>query len=338
MGRLFELRRYWRAAMGFGVVAASGLLSYAVVLNPQAPAAALVLGAVGCLVHVAAMNRDDRRAPWFAMAGACAGMATTLDPAALVLLILLIFAIPTMRFSPGRRAAGMLLYLLGAIPTIAVHAAWNFPVTGDILPASLHTIIRTRADAPAVVALAADQQAIDEEDLGLSPRPRGFWNGAADNIVWLLNATLGEHGLFSHFPVLIIGILGIGAVMHRHWPTSTKVLAGSAGVGAVMILGLYRFARVDWASTMFANRAFLIFSPMLLFWAGAWLRRQHSPSAWSVAGVLLAFSLLVGLVGATDPMPRRGFDGYTAVGALARLVHAGNPSTPSPVPLAGKTP
>src|SRR4051812_22388489 len=43
MGRLFELRRMWRTALSLAVVLGSGLVSYAVVLNPHAPAAVLVL-------------------------------------------------------------------------------------------------------------------------------------------------------------------------------------------------------------------------------------------------------------------------------------------------------
>ncbi len=38
---------------------------------------------------------------------------------------------------------------------------------------------------------------------------------------------------------------------------------------------------------------------MLLFWAGAWLRRPHRRSSWALAGVLLAFSVAVSLIGAT---------------------------------------
>jgi hypothetical protein len=85
---------------------------------------------------------------------------------------------------------------------------------------------------------------------------------------------------------------------------------------------------------MFANQAFIIFSPILLFWAGAWVRRKHSRTAWSVSGLLLAFSMTVGIVGATDPMPRHGYDSYSAASALQRL---GEPQTPvsAGAPLAG---
>ena len=123
MGRLFELRRPWRAALGIAVVTGSGLLSYAVVLNPHAPAATLVLASAACLVHVVAMNRDDRRSGWFALAGACSALAATIDPSALIFLVLLTAVIPAMRFSVSRRVAGVLLYVIGAVPVLSLHAA-----------------------------------------------------------------------------------------------------------------------------------------------------------------------------------------------------------------------
>src|SRR5580693_3883987 len=49
MGRIFELRRQWRTALAAAVVFGTGLISYAVVLNPHVPAAVLVLAAAGCL-------------------------------------------------------------------------------------------------------------------------------------------------------------------------------------------------------------------------------------------------------------------------------------------------
>ncbi len=313
MGRLFELRRPWRTTLGIAVVAASGLLSYSVVLNPQAPAATLLLASVGCLIHVAAMTRDDRRTGWFALAGACSALAATIDPAAAILAILLLFVIPTMRFALGRRIGGVLLYVLGAIPVVALHGAWNIPVTGDLLPASVHVAISNRTSLTPVVA-AHDELEDDEAPA------RSGWDALAGHGMWLVNATVGEHGVFSHFPVMILGILGIAAVMHRHWPSSTKTLAGTTAAGAIAIMVLYRVARVDWSGAMFATRWFVVFLPLLLFWAGAWLRRSHTPLVWSLAALLLLFSMVVGLIGATDPTPRHGYDRYTAAGALMRLI------------------
>jgi hypothetical protein len=122
--------------------------------------------------------------------------------------------------------------------------------------------------------------------------------------------------------VLILGIAGIAAVMHRHWPSSTKMLAAGTAAGAIGVLVLYRAAHYDWADAMFATRWFIVFTPMLLFWSGAWLRKSHTTLTWAAAGVALLFSLCVGLIGETDPAPRHGFTpaSYTAASALERLL------------------
>lgn len=324
MGRLFELRRPWRTLLGFCVVAGSGLLTYSVVLNPYAPAAVLVIASAACLIHVAAMNRDDRRAGWFALAGASVALATTLDPAAGMILILFILAIPAMRFSIGRRLAGMLLYLIGATPVLAMHAAWNIPVTGDVVPASVHSFFRTRTTIAPVYPVFDEFS--EDESAGKS-----FWDAVGANITWFATATVGSHGVLSHFPVLIFGIFGIGAVMHRHWPGSTKMLAGASAAAGIAYLIIYRTGRAEWSHAMFACKWFITFCPFLLFWTGAWLRRSHSTRSWVLAGTALGFSVIVGILGATGPMPREGFDHFTAADAARRLLRTDS-EAPATVP------
>jgi hypothetical protein len=89
--------------------------------------------------------------------------------------------------------------------------------------------------------------------------------------------------------------------------------------GLAIVIG-YTLQHADWSDAMFANRWFLVFLPLTLFWSGAWLRRSHQPATWVVAGVLWGFSALIALLGATDPQPRQGYDRYTAAGALMHLV------------------
>ena len=45
--------------------------------------------------------------------------------------------------------------------------------------------------------------------------------------------------------------------------------------------------RADWNNGMYATNWCIVFLPLTLFWAGAWLRRSHGPVAWSAAGLLL---------------------------------------------------
>jgi hypothetical protein len=71
---------------------------------------------------------------------------------------------------------------------------------------------------------------------------------------------------------------------------------------------------------MFANQAWIAFMPMLLFWIGAWLRRRHQRGVWIGFSVLLGFSVTISMIGATDSMPRNGYDLYTPIGAVFRLI------------------
>ncbi len=121
---------------------------------------------------------------------------------------------------------------------------------------------------------------------------------------------------------MLLGIFGVAAVMHRHWPLTTKTLATATLVGGATVIILRCIVANIGAGDMFGPQAFVIFLPLLLFWSGAWIRRSHHPLSWTLAGCLMLFSVLVGLIGATDPYPRNGYDGYSVAQALNNLVHA----------------
>jgi hypothetical protein len=315
MGRMFELRRRWRALLGLVVVAGSGLLSYAVVINPHVPAAVLVLGAATCLVHITRSPKVLRSFGFFFIAGACALLAATLDPLALLPAILLVAVIATFRMPAWHRTAGVALYVVGALLPLLVHWTWNHPISGSIWPAGPQTQAVLMALAPAGTEIIA----ATDSDL-LEPASVTTFGMLASWIGWLWLAMFGSHGLLSHFPVLLLGVIGIGAVMHRHWPVHTKVLAGATAASAIGTLLYFMAQRLDFSDAMFANRYFVVFLPLLLVWAGAWLRRTHGKASWVLAGLLVAFTMVVALVGMTNPYPPHGYNRYTAFQALERIV------------------
>jgi hypothetical protein len=317
MGRMFELRRPWRAALGIAVVLGSGMISYAVVINQHAPAAALVIAAAACLAHVSAVDRAGRRWIWLLLAGLFIGFAATIDPPAVVLALLFMFVIAAMRFPIGLRAAGVVLYLIGASVPALLHVRFNETITGDWIPATLHErSFRRSTAAPPLVAPGEFEFEIDDDE----PASAAWTSRLYRPLRWLGLALFGAHGLISHFPIVVIGVAGVFAVMHRHWPSSTKVLAAATLVGSVTIVLMYCIWRADFRSAMFGARWFILFMPMLLFWVGAWVRRSHRPATWVLAGVLLLFSTVVSLVGATGPYPSTGYHTYTAAAAVKRLL------------------
>jgi hypothetical protein len=224
-----------------------------------------------------------------------------------------------MRWRWSLRIGGILMYCIGLIPPVMLHLALSVPITGD------WRLGLTSADAfPArtmVVPKAppAPAKAPDADDDSLSGPP------TSGQIVWnfiarFFGAFLGSHGLLTHFPILIFGVIGVASVMHRHWPSTTKMLAVATTAGALIIMMRYVGLNIDWRWAMFGCRWYVVFLPLLLFWSGAWLRKSHHPASWATAGVLLAFSITASLLGATYPMPPGGYDRYSVVEAARNLM------------------
>jgi hypothetical protein len=310
MGRLFELRRPLRAFLALFVVIGSGWISYATVLNAGAAAAALVVMAAGCLVQATLTRHRHAVLAWAFVAGLLACLAATYEFTAAIFLFLLPAMLPAMGWPKPIRLGGLGLYLAGAIIPLALYAGLNRAVTGDLKPAFLHPEMR--------LEYATEQPASGDDD---SPT---LLQSIEDGCGRVAAAIVGDHGVLTHFPIIILGLIGVSMVMHRHWPATTKVLAATTVVGGTSIIVAYALSQPGWSDPMFANRWFVVFLPLTLFWGGAWLRRPHRPVSWVIAGILLCFSTAIALLGATDPQPRNGYESYTATAALAHLV---NPQT-----------
>jgi hypothetical protein len=209
------------------------------------------------------------------------------------------------------------------------HGILTVPLTGDLLSAQMHAELerprfaavalleseRRPSAAPSTPAYIAALLADEEPG-----QPLAWYERLGRNVVQVLKALFGAHGVFTHFPVMVFAVLGIAAVMHRHWLATTKTLAVVTAAGSLTVVIGCAVRHVHWADAMFAARWFVPFLPLMLFWSGAWIRRQHHPATWAVAGVALVFSVTVTMLGATQPFPRDGYEDYTAVSALVKLV------------------
>ena len=322
MGRLFELHRPWRAGLALAVVLGSGLISYATVLNAHAPAAALVLASAASLIHVTITNRRAHGSVWLAVSGACAALAAALEPAAVVFVLLFAAVVLALRWTVVQRLGGLMVFVVGAAGPVMLHVALVQRTTGNVWQGT--GLGRPTGESPtaggfgATVGMSGDEE---EAESGSALQP--LWAGAGR----IAGAFLGRHGVLSHFPIALLGIIGVTMVMHRHWPSTTKVLASATLAGALAIIITYALRAVDWSQAMFATRWFVVFLPLVVFWAGVWLRRRHRPVSWVLAGLLLTFSVAVSLLGATGPLPQEGFSNYTAAGAARRLLR---PTPPDP--------
>jgi len=138
------------------------------------------------------------------------------------------------------------------------------------------------------------------------------WSYVAAWIGRLLEAAIGARGLISHYPMLVIGVLGAIWVLHRNWTSSTKAMAGVTLLSCLLIIVMYTF--VDYRRMSYGTPWFVCASPMLMMWAGAWLKHTHRTQSWIMVASVFAISAAVGLVGMSDPMPREGYSGYSLLG------------------------
>ncbi len=324
MGRLLELKRPLRAALGAVVVLGSGLASDAVALNPHAPAAAMILASATCLVCMTLAMSWLRCWGWILGAGFFAALAAVTDPPAAVFLPLLAIVVLAMRWRTDFRFGGVLLYALGAIPPLALHTALVLPVTGDLLPGKYHPELADRS--PRMVAsgkvlsiMPANLGDIDEDDRKDLSSAELAWLTLGHGIGRVLTVLAGERGLFSHFPILLIAAAGLATVLRRHWPVTTKALAAVTLMASTIIVGVYGFHGSAWSDAAFGATSFIVFLPLATFWSGAWMRRPHHPLAWGLAALALATSITVSFLGMTQPFLDNGYDDYRYVAQSAQV-------------------
>ena len=317
MGRLFELPRPWRTALAVAVIFGSGLITYAVVINAHAPAAAFVIAACACIVHLCVAKHETFTGMWMLICGLCASIATVIDLAAGVFLIGFLAVIVTMRWRKRMRFGGALMYLIGIAPPLILHAMLMIPLTGDMFPLYMHPEMRPTTARPVVLVPSLD---LDDEPVSES----GWIHRTAVGTEHVMGALIGTHGIVTHFPAVLLGIMGIVLVLRRHWPTATKTMAlVTLSGGAIVILVCVYNA--DWTQAMFGPRWFIVFMPLMLFWTGAWLRKSHHAVTWTVAALLIVFSVTVSLIGTTNPFVITSPGTYSVSAAVKELMHPGQP-------------
>lgn len=312
MARSFELSRLWRVVLALSSVLATGWFSYCTVLMPPALATALVVVAAASLWQVSRSGKPSLAVGWLAWGGFCSGLSTVIDPNTIWMLLLLPCVTLLLPFKVKIRLLGVLFILLGAVAPLVLHVTVVSEITGHSIawsiPPTQTSPIRKIFDEPVIFDWSDDMDTVDPS----------FWIGVGRGLNRLILLTVGTHGILSHFPILLVAAVGIGMVLHRHWGVALKGLAGGIVLALIGQLGYRMFSRVD--NQSFAAPMLLSLLPVSLLFAGAWLRKSHSPWVWTISGVALIVSVVITIAGATGPVPPGGFTGYTGAEAVEKLI------------------
>ena len=309
-GRWFELDRGWRFVLALAGVLATGWASYATVLQPHAPATALVVAAVASVGQYTQAKRAGRAVGWLFAGGFCGALALVIEPLAGWALLAVLAAAAVAEVAVRWRVLGVLLVLAGAAGPVTLHGVLNRSIAGDWRPPRWHA----HAPPPSTSGPADTDTNGDDGD-----EVPSAWAGLGRGLSRLLDLTVGTHGLLSHFPVLLLGVAGTALMVRRHWTRAVKAVAFVTTAGLVVTL-LYKSAGPgDAIDAGYAAPRLSVFAPVLLLWAGAWLRRRHGAVVWTVSGIALAASVIATVLGAAAPEPAGGYTHYTLAEAAERL-------------------
>ncbi len=300
MGRLFELSRPMRALLALLVAFCGGWISYATVLNPHAPAAAMLMCGSACLLYVGAAQRPGRVLPILILGGLLLALSAAISPWALPLVLPMPLVLFCMQIQTRYKLIGFLLLTAGFAPVIWTHCAWSLWTFGSIFPPTSRQVI-------------FDLAGPENIDQGVLER---LWI----LICRLFDLTLGNHGLITHFPLIVAAVIGLVIVLRKHWPMHAKMLAAITLVGSITIVMMAAARQQPSDDRMFGVQWFVVFLPLMFFWLGAILRRDLSRGLRITVAVFASISALVSIAGARQPLPVEPYAGHTALGAIHRWI------------------
>ena len=128
------------------------------------------------------------------ISGFCAALAAAIDPAAAVFFVGLVLVIVALRWRKRLRFGGVVLYAIGAVPPIVLHAVLTVPVTGDLLPPSMHAELRYQdyRTLPEIPPSAPNVASTSDDDDDVAPT--GWVHDAALRAARVLSALAGARG------------------------------------------------------------------------------------------------------------------------------------------------
>jgi len=319
--RILEISRAKRMLLALVAVTAGGLLPYATVLSPYPLAAMLAVASLACVVHIATSLSVPvgLSAGWFVLAGFLAGLGAAVHPSVAAIGACLMFSMLAMPIKRRLRVLGVLLFALGTLAPVAAHRLLLLPY-GDVWTVELPII----DPGPQGTAIA---RAPDDEP----PESPSRASAALAVALRVVRVIAGPFGVLSHYPIAPLAVLGVLLMLTRHWPRSTRALAVATLIGTLAPLAVWAFGPLRGGERMYGPQPLVTTLPILLLFAGVFLRSARLASATLSAHIvwwsLALISFCIGVLGMLRPYPRGGFPAFPPY----VLIHENLLTPPQPV-------
>ncbi len=236
--------------------------AYATVFNNHVIAAACV---AACFWLAQRLHQRPAKAD-FMLFGLCAGIGAATDvPTAIFPACLGLWLAPT-------RLRGLLLFAVpaAALP-LAIQAIALMAATGNPLPVQTHGDWYLYESSywrnPGGVDALAD--------------PKGLY---------LFHITFGRVGVFSLFPVTLLGIVGVWSAW-RSGDARAKAIAAVGVVASGVLLVYYAMTTNNYGGVAFGFRWSIVIAPVMLILAAPAVARMRRGWQWGLAALLLAVSV-----------------------------------------------
>ena len=253
-----------RLFLGFVLAFGTQLWGYSTNINNHMPGAFLTIVSVYFATGLVLGKLAPR--PWrFAMFGLCAALTFTVDMPATVfvaiagLYLAWNFPKPTFTWS-----------LLGASIPLVVHFAVMTAVTGSPFP------VQTREDIYRF-RMSYWRHPVDVDSLN---EPKGDY---------LFSMTFGRVGLFSLYPILLIGVAAAVRALFR--PSTLYRGPILAAFGGFLIMTLYYLLKTNnYGGQAYGFRWYIPAMPILLLMGAPLLSKLRSRGIWALLVILLLVS------------------------------------------------
>lgn len=239
--------------------------AYAAVFNNHVPGAFCVIAAVYCALRIVDRPSKGQRV-WFALFGVASGFTATIDVPMAIFPFL--FGLVLFWRSPRQTLAWA---APAALVPLAVQTVVYLATTGSPLPVQLHP-----------------EWYLYEGSYWRNPRGVDALNEPFGT--YLFHMTLGRVGLFSLFPVTVLGV--IGAV--RAWADKGDCvrLIERAGAAGFLVLTLYYATSTNnYGGEAYGFRWYIGAAPVLLLMGAPIVARVRRAWHWALLAVLAAVSI-----------------------------------------------
>ena len=262
--RLFVADPMSRAVLLFSLAFCTQLWGYATHINNHVPAAGMIVVALYFALGVGAGKLTPAR--WrFAAFGFFGGLVPTLDLPGTVFVAL------AGLYLLGKFPRKTLVWCtLGAAIPIGVHCASMLAATGSILP------VQTRDEA----YLYEGSYWRNPQGIDALNEPKG---------TYLFHMILGRSGLFSLYPVLLVGVAAtLRALLRKEFAYRGHVLVGA--LGFLILTAYYLLKTNNYGGEAYGFRWYIVAMPVLLLMGAPILANLRARWKWLFVCAMIAIS------------------------------------------------